>query len=482
MRTLFFAAALATAPFSVAQVGIDGVLVAPDGTPHPNALVAFESGRVGPGIADSTRTDAAGRFRLTATEGAPGALGVFVGGGSLWLPVVPSEPGVASEVRLHVSPPGDDRLSMLVDFAATSPDATLAALMEAYVEAERWHRTPMTSPALQEAEAQAQAKVEAAPQDRQDALIDSLRTALAPLYAQAQAPRVEAFSASASRTTPSVRAGYALWAVDKVVADSAHASALFDRVAPVSPLWSFEGTSRVGVSNALGRSVAALVEWGAPLPPAIEAYLTRLAYDHPDPNVRVQGADVLHSWLDASGDPGARTARVRLVSEFPDSPQAEEIRRTYAEDRRVRPGHPAPDFSFPSLADPAVAVTSADARGSTVLLDFWGTWCGPCIQTLPRLHRLYEAYHDQGFEILSVAISDTADDVAAFRRDRFPMPWRHALHPEGSTFAAGELFEFTGVPAYVLVGPDGIILAEGKGAEGEALDAALADHFGAPRD
>ena len=90
-------------------------------------------------------------------------------------------------------------------------------------------------------------------------------------------------------------------------------------------------------------------------------------------------------------------------------------------------------------------------------------------------------YQELGFEILSVAISDTAEDIATFRQ-RFPMPWRHAIHPERSTFQAGELFEFSSIPAYVLVGPDGIILAEDKGAEGAALEDALAAHFGAVSD
>ncbi|MEM0963759.1 MAG: TlpA disulfide reductase family protein, partial [Bacteroidota bacterium] len=157
----------------------------------------------------------------------------------------------------------------------------------------------------------------------------------------------------------------------------------------------------------------------------------------------------------------------------------ERLRRDEAEDRRVQAGRQLPDFAIPSLADSTVMITRADLSGKTVLVDFWGTWCSPCIAELPQLHELHEQYADEGFDILSIATFDTRGAIATFREDRgFPMPWRHALLPDDQMEWARDRFEFTGIPAYLLVAPDGSILAEGWDARGIGLVTALETWFG----
>ena len=59
----------------------------------------------------------------------------------------------------------------------------------------------------------------------------------------------------------------------------------------------------------------------------------------------------------------------------------------------IRPGQPAPAFSLPALDGGTVALDSL--RGRVVLLNFWATWCKPCLDEMPAMERLYQALSDR---------------------------------------------------------------------------------------
>lgn len=462
---------LLLAPALSAQTVIRGTLVDPDGLPHAEVPVTVEDPAHD---AVATTTDADGRFEIVAR--APGALGVRVQGRSEWVPLLVDGSDRTVELRLTLRTDGTDREGF-DGFSAASSDAELARILNSYGEAERWHRTEYATPDFQAALAEAEVLLSTTPLDRQEAVRDSMGAVLARLRDLALAPRAAAYDAGAHPDdSPLVRAARAVWRLDKVYADSAAAVAVLRDVPPLSPVWSYEGLYRSGVNNVLFQVARRVVPSGRPMPPDVEAYFRTLAYDHPDRPVRAQASGVLAAFLQNEAPDDAAAERDRILREFSDSDQAEQIRRQYGADRRVQPGLPLPDFAYPSLSDSTAAITKASLAGSTVLLDFWGTWCSPCVAGLPQLTDLYERYRDRGFEIVSIAINDTPESIGAFRADRFPMPWQHALHPEGSTVAAGEELEFTGVPTYILVDPDGVVILEQTSLDD--VEAALADHYG----
>ncbi len=79
-------------------------------------------------------------------------------------------------------------------------------------------------------------------------------------------------------------------------------------------------------------------------------------------------------------------------------------------------GNQAPNFEAATLDGETTSLE--DLRGTVVLVNFWGTWCGPCIREMPDLQEVYEQYADKGFTILALATGgDTEDDVTEFRDD-----------------------------------------------------------------
>ncbi|MFZ2361452.1 MAG: TlpA disulfide reductase family protein [Anaerolineae bacterium] len=75
-------------------------------------------------------------------------------------------------------------------------------------------------------------------------------------------------------------------------------------------------------------------------------------------------------------------------------------------------GHPAPQFSLPTLAGDAFDL--ADLRGQPVVLNFWASWCGPCRAEMPELQRLHERLGEAGVVVLGVNQGESPQTAAAF--------------------------------------------------------------------
>lgn len=151
------------------------------------------------------------------------------------------------------------------------------------------------------------------------------------------------------------------------------------------------------------------------------------------------------------------------------SAKAEDI-RTWAqgelrvEDLRVTPM----EMKFTALDGREVDM--AKLRGKVVLLDFWATWCGPCIAELPNVKRVYDAYHAQGFEIIAISLDSEKDKqkLIDFVREH-ELPWPQHYDGLGWKNHYAVHYGITGIPAMFLMDKTGRLAT--TDARGEKLEA-----------
>src|SRR5262249_48750434 len=113
-------------------------------------------------------------------------------------------------------------------------------------------------------------------------------------------------------------------------------------------------------------------------------------------------------------------------------------------------------------------------RGKYVLIDFWATWCAPCVAELPRLQAAYAKYRDRGLEIVGVSLDETKTAVTDFVKAR-DVSWRQ-VHNASAGADLVEAFGVDSIPATFLVDPQGTIVR--LELRGPALDRALAKLLG----
>jgi thiol-disulfide isomerase/thioredoxin len=123
---------------------------------------------------------------------------------------------------------------------------------------------------------------------------------------------------------------------------------------------------------------------------------------------------------------------------------------------RYTAGETAPDFEV-TLKDGRVAKLS-DLRGKYVLLQFWGSWCGPCRAENPHLVELYKKYHEKGFEIFSIGIEQNQRAwERAIEKDAVNWPYHSADFRRFDGNVAMQ-YNVKSIPATFLINPDGIIM------------------------
>src|SRR5262249_10127041 len=112
-------------------------------------------------------------------------------------------------------------------------------------------------------------------------------------------------------------------------------------------------------------------------------------------------------------------------------------------------------------------------RGKVVLVDFWATWCPPCVKALPELRALRDRHGPEGFEIVGVSLDIHREDLARFVR-RADLPWPQIYYggpnQQGGNNPLARRFGVRQIPDTLLIDRQGRLVAGGRG--GKALDAA----------
>jgi|688.fasta_scaffold71933_4 peroxiredoxin len=98
-------------------------------------------------------------------------------------------------------------------------------------------------------------------------------------------------------------------------------------------------------------------------------------------------------------------------------------------------------------------------RGKVVLVDYWATWCGPCVAEYPQLRELWQKYHAQGFEIVGVSMDADRNSLSAYISEK-DVPWIILNDAEnGGKHPSTEFYNIQTVPSMFLIGRDGNVIA-----------------------
>jgi thiol-disulfide isomerase/thioredoxin len=130
-------------------------------------------------------------------------------------------------------------------------------------------------------------------------------------------------------------------------------------------------------------------------------------------------------------------------------------------------GEPLP-FTVTSLT--GEKLSPEQYRGKVLLIDFWATWCGPCIAEMPNVKRVYDKYHGKGFEIVGISLDQSRDRLDAYIEQN-NIQWPQYFDGKWWNNDVATIYGIKSIPATLLVDRDGKIRY--KSLRGKQLESAV---------
>lgn len=159
-----------------------------------------------------------------------------------------------------------------------------------------------------------------------------------------------------------------------------------------------------------------------------------------------------------SMDEDELNAALKKYPQFASSKKVEGLKQAMVLKKETSPGHKFKDFEVVQPDGTKKRLSDYVGKGKWTLVDFWASWCGPCIRETAVIKELLKEYGPKGLEVLGVAVWDEpANTLAAI--EKYQLPWPQIINAQT---IPTDLYGIKGIPCIILIDPEGNIVSRDK--------------------